>query len=140
MINNIDPSSQNIAASAALKKVSQKNNDGKEKFTTKTKKSEKSETSVTEEIKNVAPMLFLQEIDEYAQELENLDVFASVAFKQLKQLQLDLLRGNISENNLANLRGSLNHAQDKFFTKELKELANQIMIRVEVEIAKIEMA
>lgn len=140
MINNIDPSSQNIAASGALKKLNSKNNDDKEKFSTKAKKSEKTEHAGTEEIKNVAPMLFLQEIDEYAQELKNLDVFASVAFKQLKELQLDLLHGNISEKNLLNLRSSLNHAQDKFFTKDLKDLANQIMIRVEVEIAKIEMA
>ncbi len=138
----IDPSTQNIAAAGALKKTDKKNNLNKTKFSPKTtaKSYKTSDAKSSEELNSVSSMLFLQEIDEYSSELENLDVFASKAFKELKELQLAIMSGNISEQHMHNLKNTLDNLNSDFVFPELKELANEIQTRLEVEIAKLEMS
>ena len=85
-------------------------------------------------------MLFLQEIDEYANDLQNLDNFADQAFICLKDLQLSLIQNTLSKRHLHNLQDSIQNAKNKFNTPELEQLAKEIQTRVEVEIAKMEVS
>ena len=84
-------------------------------------------------------MLFLQEVDEFQQEQQELEDFAEKAFKGLKELQMAVLSGKLSEQHLLNLQVSLQRNY-KFAEPELKALAEEIEIRIAVEIAKIEQA
>lgn len=90
------------------------------------------------EITSISSMLFLQEIDTYSKDLKIIDEFAKQALKHLKNLQLSLISGDLSINHLYNLKEALNKAEAKLSTPELEQLSNDIKIRVEVEIAKIE--
>lgn len=133
---NIDP---NLASTAAIDNI--RRNNKKDKEVTYRKKSIKdvaySETSTN--IADVGNMLFLQEIDQYEEEKQDLEEFSKKAFKLLKNLQLELLSGQISKRNLHNLNDTLNSVKFSIKTPELLELTNQIKLRLEVEIAKIEM-
>ncbi len=134
---NIDP---NVASAAAIDNI-RKNNNKKDKEISYRKKSTKdvaySESSSN--IANVGQMLFLQEIDQHQEEKQDLEDFSKKAFKLLKNLQLELLNGKISERNLHNLNDALNNVSFSIKTPEMIDLTNQIKLRLEVEIAKIEM-
>lgn len=91
------------------------------------------------EVADIAPLLFLQEVDEFQQEQQELEDFAEKAFKGLKELQLAVLSGKLSEQHLLNLQTALQR-NCKFAAPELKALAEEIEIRIAVEIAKIEQA
>ena len=83
-------------------------------------------------------MLFLQEIDQFTHDKQNLEEFAKKAFKILKDLQLDLLDGKLSSRRLHNLKDKLNSSKFIVNSPGLADLVQQIALRVEVEIAKIE--
>lgn len=134
----IDPSTQAITSTGKLKKPSKKNTDKKTTFGHGIKTIKNHSNNAMEEISNISPMLFLQEIDQYSNDLQNLDDFANRAFKCLKDLQISLIQNTLSKRHLYNLKDSLHNAKNKFTTPELEELANEIKIRVEVEIAKME--
>ena len=133
---NIDP---NLASTAAIDNI--RRNNKKDKEVTYRKKATKdvaySETSTN--IADVGNMLFLQEIDQYEEEKQDLEAFSKKAFKLLKNLQLELLDGKISKRNLHNLNDTLSSIKFSIKTPELVDLTNQIKLRLEVEIAKIEM-
>lgn len=133
---NIDP---NLASTAAIDNIRRKiKKDSEVGFRKKTiKGANYSETSIN--IADVGNMLFLQEIDQTQEEQQDLAEYAKKAFKLLKNLQLELLDGKISERNLHNLNDALNSASYSIKTPELVDLTNQIKLRLEIEIAKIEM-
>lgn len=93
---------------------------------------------VATNVADIGSMLFLQEIDETAQDRQNLEEFAEKAFKELRHLQLDLLQGKISERSLLNLQNVLSSKMHKIKSSELASLAEDIKLRIAVEIAKIE--
>lgn len=132
---NIDP---NLGTTAAIDNI--RRNNKKDKEVTYRKKSTKdvaySDTSTS--IADIGNMLFLQEIDQHEEEKQNLEEFSKKAFKLLKKLQLELLTGSISKRNLHNMNDTLNSIKFSIKTPELAELTNQIKLRLEVEIAKIE--
>ena len=135
----IDPSTQAITSAGKLKKTSKKDAGKKTSFANGVNKTHKNHSSnSTEEVSNISPMLFLQEIDQYSSDLQNLDGFADQAFTCLKELQLSLIENTLSERHLHHLKDSLYNAKNKFNTPELEQLANEIKTRVEVEIAKME--
>ncbi len=134
----IDPSSQTIVSAKKLLKLNKKDIAKKANFSYGARASKNNSSNKAEEITTIAPMLFLQEIDQYSGDLQDLDNFADQAFASLKNLQLSLMQNSLSLKHLQNLKDSLNSAKTKFFTPELDQLANEIKTRVEVEIAKIE--
>jgi len=84
-------------------------------------------------------MLFLQEVDQYAEDQQNLEEFSKKAFKILKNLQMDLLEGNISGRRLHNLQDAITSNKFIISNSEMANLAEDIKLRIEVEVAKLEM-
>lgn len=107
------------------------------KFSAKGKSDATSSAHDAKDLANIAPMLFLQEVDEYKLDQEQLEEFADKAFKSLKKLQLALISGRLDEGVLLSLEKSL-EKKHQFTTPELKSLVEEIEIRVAVEIAKLE--
>jgi hypothetical protein len=136
----IDHSTQNIKSTGKLKKLGKKIANKKTNFSHGIKTHKNHSNTPTEEVSGVSPMLFLQEIDEYANDLQNLDNFADQAFRCLKDLQLSLIQNTLSKRHLHNLQDSIQNAKNKFNTPELEQLAKEIQTRVEVEIAKMEVS
>ncbi len=133
----IDPKMQPISSAS---RVGKQQNKEKTKFVTGKKTREISHNEGTSAVANISDMLFLQEIDQFEQDTKNLEEFAKKAFKVLNDLQLDLLQGRISADRIVKLREVLKNSQFIISTPQLAEIANQINIRLEVEVAKIEVA
>lgn len=133
----IDPKMQPISSAS---RVSKQQNKEKTKFVTGKKTREISHNEGTSAVANISDMLFLQEIDQLEQDTKNLEEYAKKAFKVLNDLQLDLLQGKISTDRIVKLREVLKNSQFIISTPQLAEIANQINIRLEVEVAKIEVA
>ncbi len=136
----IDHSTQNIKSTGKLKKLGKKPANKKTNFSHDIKTHKNHSNTPAEEVSGVSPMLFLQEIDQYADDLQNLDNFADQAFTCLKDLQLSLIQNTLSKRHLHNLQDSIRNAKNKFNTPELEQLATEIQTRVEVEIAKMEVS
>ncbi len=133
---SIDPKMQGVSSTNKLGRLSKKEKDIK--FNTSKKTQESSHSEASSAVADIGGMLFLQEIDQFAQDKQNLEEFAKKAFKILKDLQLDLLEGKISGRRLHNLKDTINSSKFIVGSPGLADLAQQIALRVEVEIAKIE--
>lgn len=135
---SFDPKNKAVSSSS-LKKTANKGRSSKSEFMKGVKPKEVSISDV-QDIANITPMVFLQEIDVYQDDKDNLADFSKNALKQLKQLQLSLADGQINENILHNLRNTLNSNKHKFSIPEIKNLMEEIETRICVEIAKIEVS
>lgn len=133
---SIDPKMQGVSSTNKLGRLSKKEKDIKFNTSKKTQESSHSETSSA--VADIGGMIFLQEIDQFAQDKQNIEEFAKKAFKILKDLQLDLLEGKLSDRRLHNLKDTINNSKFIISSPALADLAKQIALRVEVEIAKIE--
>lgn len=136
---SIDPKTLGLSNSSKIKKSSKKDQNKGVKFlqNSKTKESSGSETSTG--VADIGGMLFLQEFDQLSEDQQNLEEFSRKAFKILKNLQLDLLDGKIESRRLHNLQDALNSNKFDIHSEKLANLAEEIKLRIEVEIAKIEM-
>ena len=132
---SIDPKTQGIAGTTKIKKSSSKKN---VKFSASKKTQESSSGEATSNVADIGGMLFLQEVDQHAEDQQNLEEFSKKAFDTLKHLQMDLLHGNIKGRHLHNLKDALKGSKFIIETPELAELAEEIDLRLQVEIAKIE--
>lgn len=133
---SIDPKTQGIAGTTKLKKSSNKKENVK--FSASQKTGESNSSEVTNNVADIGGMLFLQEVDQRAEDQQNLEEFSKKAFDTLKHLQMDLLHGNIKGRHLHNLKDALKGSKFIIETPELAELAEEIDLRLQVEIAKIE--
>lgn len=133
---SIDPKTQGIADTTKLKKSSNKKENIK--FSASQKTQEGSSGEATSNVADIGGMLFLQEVDQRAEDQQNLEEFSKQAFDTLKHLQIDLLQGNIKGRHLHNLKDALKGSKFIIETPELAELAEEIDLRLQVEIAKIE--
>ena len=115
---SIDPKTQGITGASKLKKSLRKDQDKDIKFTPGRKMQGASSGESSVGVADIGGMLFLQEIDQYAEDQQNLEEFSKKAFKTLK----DALFSN----------------QFVINTPELVAISEEIKLRVEVEIAKIE--
>lgn len=132
-----DPKAKGVS-NAGTKKLNNKTQTARSaKFSASKTLPETSSNCDISEVADVAPMLFLQEVDERQHDQQELEEFAEKAFKGLKDLQLALLNNQLNERHLLNLQHAL-QKKHKFITPELKALAEEIEIRIEVEIAKLE--
>ncbi len=133
---SIDPKTQGITGTTKLKKSSSKKGNVKFAPTNKTQESASGESASG--VADIGGMLFLQEVDQRAEDQQNLEEFSKRAFDTLKHLQIDLLHGNIKSRHLHNLKDALQGSKFIIETPELAELSEEIQLRLEVEIAKIE--
>jgi len=132
--------SKNLLSSALQdqKKVSSQKNNGK-KFIQSDKAKETKNFDSAKEVVDIAPMLFLQEmVGTLGEDKQNLEEFGQKALKSLKELQISLLNNELDQKHLYDLREVLENHTWQFSDQELKNIANEIAIRVEVEIAKLE--
>lgn len=134
----IDPKIQTITTTSKLAKASKKELSNRIKFKTNNKAKEISSSEESRDIANIAPMFFLQEIDQYSEDLENLKEFSKKSLKCLKELQFALLGSEINHRQLHNLKDVIENNSARFTTPELSSLAEEIKLRIAVEIAKIE--
>jgi hypothetical protein len=133
---SIDPKMQAISSSTKLGRTSKKEKDIK--FNTGKKTQGATHSEAASGVVDVGGILFLQEIDQFTEDRGNLEEFAKKAFKILRDLQLDLLEGKISGRRLHNLKDTINSSKLNIASPELSDFARQIALRIEVEIAKIE--
>jgi hypothetical protein len=134
----IDPKSQILVANSKPAKSSRKEANSKIKFATNSKAKEAFKNKESNEVVDISPMLFLQEIDEHQEDIVTLKEFSKKALKCLKNLQIALLNNQINSNQLHNLKDVIQNNNSKFYILELSNLADEIKLRIEVEIAKIE--
>ena len=134
----INPKAQSIASTNKLKKNSKKDSAKKTKFVASNNTQEASNNDATSAVTDVSGMLFLQEIDEQAEDQQNLEEFSKKAFKTLKNLQFDLLQGSVSSRRLHNLKDILDSSKTIIRNPEMTKIAEEIKLRIEVEIAKLE--
>ena len=132
---SIDPKTQGITNTSKLKKTSKNKNEVK--FSTAYKSEETKVNDAASNVADIGGMLFLQEIDQKAEEQENLENFGKKAFRTLKNLQMDLLQGSIHPKHLDSLNEALQSSKFIIETPELKDISEQIQLRLEVEIAKL---
>lgn len=132
----IDPKTQAIAGNTRLGKAKNKKRDVK--FSKTSKNTEANSKDRTNNVADISGMLFLQEINQRAEDERNLEEFSKSAFKALKQLQLDLLAGKVEINHLHNLKTVVEKGNFALESPELKQIAEEIQLRLEVEIAKLE--
>ena len=135
----INPKAQSIANAAKLKKLSKKDNDKRAKFSSSKKTQENSSSEAASGVADIGGMLFLQEVDQYAEDQQNLEEFSKKAFKILKNLQMDLLEGNISGRRLHNLKDAITSNKFIISNPEMANVAEDIKLRIEVEVTKLEM-
>jgi hypothetical protein len=132
----IDPKTQNIIPLSRTENNNKKA--GKSKFNAQKRLREAGHNEKSAGVADVGGMLFLQEIDEYTQDQHNLEEFAQKALKALKELQLELIKGKITGRRLQVLKQTIENSDFIINTPELSNIAGEIKLRLEVEIAKIE--
>ena len=132
----IDSKTQNVTGASKLKRASNKKTNVK--FLSSQKTQEGSNGEAINNIADIGGMLFLQEIDQRAKDQQNLEEFSKKAFDTLKHLQIDLLCGNIKGRHLHNLKDALKGSRFIIESLELAKIAEEIDLRLQVEIAKIE--
>jgi len=136
---SLDTTAKGVSGAPKASKSSRKEESRKVRFSPGGRAREASSSEGSKEIADIAPMLFLQEVNEYDTEQENLEEFGKKALSCLRDLQLALMRGELKERHLHNIKDALRNNTSKFNIPELAIIAEEVALRMEVEIAKIEM-
>lgn len=135
-----DPISKSVSGIANIKKITNKKKSSLAKFSTLNKTGNVFESGEISEAKELTSLIFLQEIDQFNVELEEINDFANNAFKSLKNIQLAMLNNNLQESHLNKLLEFVNKYKIKFGSDELSKIAEEIETRILVEIAKLEIS
>ena len=122
-----------IQNSSNIKKI-QKNKTTKTKFSLG--ENEAIESAAT--ISTINPFLFLQEIDEYKDNQKTLKEAGDKILKSLHEIRLDLINCELDEEHIVNLKNILENNRKKFKFSELQDVIDDIILRSEIELAKIE--
>lgn len=91
---------------------------------------------------NISSMLFLQEVNQEFLPKREIDEevkdFTQNALRNLKQLQYSIINGHLSPDLLSDLQNCISKTDFKEVDPVLKNILDEIELRVAVEIAKIE--
>lgn len=90
-------------------------------------------------LNNINPFLVLNEISQEEEEKKLLKEKGKKLIDILKEIRLILLEGRFTEEKLLELKISLNSSILYYHTDSIREIAEEIKLRVEVELAKIEL-
>lgn len=95
------------------------------------------ETSATS---GINPFIFLQEYFDPRQEAEDLYEKGSQILNFLNQIRLELLSGTLTEKNILHLKQALENNNMNFQRYEAQKLYEEVKLRADVELAKLEVA
>ena len=101
----------------------------------------------TEEAANVSPMpkaqvstaWMLQEVDGYAQDQKKMRQTGDRLLKNLNELRVGILLGEITAENMQQIKEALDDSKIELQFPELQAVVDDIKLRAEVELAKLEM-
>ena len=91
------------------------------------------------DVPEVNPFLFLQKIDEYKEGQQNLKESGEQILRCLRDIQFGLINNELSVELMSNLKNTLERNRRKFKFAQLQEVIDDIIIRAEVELAKLEL-
>ncbi len=129
-IKNLQPSRKTEATS--------KKNSKKVSFSHLSHTSDSHELEAVNPLSLINPFLFLQEVDEYTEEQQKLKESGNKILSSLNDLRFGLIKGEIKEHQIHNLKSILEANRFKFKFTELQNVIDDIVLRCEVELAKIE--
>jgi len=86
----------------------------------------------------INPFLCLNEIDEYKNDQKKLKEIGDKILGALNHIRFGLINGELEKDHILNLKNTLENNRVKFKFPELQEVINDIILRCEVELAKIE--
>lgn len=90
-------------------------------------------------VSNVNPFIYLNEVNEEEKEKEILEEYGSRIINSLDEIRLSLLNGEIEPEYLINLKKTIDKLDHKFSDPRIHNIIQEIQMRAEIEIAKIEM-
>lgn len=123
-----------IKNSSSIKKI-QNNKAAKTKFSLGENEAVESSAKVSA----TNPFLFLQEIDEYKDNQKALKEVGDKILQSLNEFRLGLINCELKEEHIITLKNTLENNRKKFKFSELQAVIDDIILRSEVELAKIEM-
>ena len=85
------------------------------------------------------PLLFLQEMDEYKEDQTKLKESGNKILRCLNDIRLALLNEKLQENHVIYLKHAIEKNKWQLKFPELQSVIDDIILRAEVELAKIEM-
>ena len=91
------------------------------------------------DIHSINPFLFLHEIGEYKDDQEKLKEMGTKILGCLNDIKFGLVNGEFQKENIINLKKVLEENKYRFKFLELQQVIEDIILRSEVELAKIEM-
>jgi hypothetical protein len=91
------------------------------------------------QVVSLNPFLALQEIDDYAIDQQQMERTGRHLLGRLNDIRFGLINGELDEEHLVNLKNSIKNSQIEFRFPALQQIIHEIMIRAEVELAKLEM-
>lgn len=91
------------------------------------------------DVPEVNPFLFLQKIDEYKESQQNLKESGEQILRCLRDIQFGLINNEFSVELMSNLKNTLERNRKKFKFAELQEVIDDIIIRAEIELTKLEL-
>lgn len=91
------------------------------------------------DINAINPFLFLHEIGEYKDDQEKLKEMGTKILSCLNDIKFGLINGEFQKDNIINLKKVLEENKYRFKFLELQHVIEDIILRSEVELAKIEM-
>lgn len=112
---------------------------GADKTAFKDSISESSSNEYVNEIPEVNPFLFLHEIGEYKDDQEKLKEAGMKILECLNDIKLGLIEGAFLKEDIIKLKKVLQDNRSRFRFLELQYVIDDIVLRTEVELAKIEM-
>lgn len=92
----------------------------------------------TQVVNTVNSLLFLQEIDDYSKDKAKLVEYGDKIIESLNCLRFDLLSGRLSEESIRRLKALIDSKQPQFQFEDIQNVINEIRLRLEIELAKIE--
>ena len=96
-------------------------------------------TTSSSSLSSVNPYFILNEFDNISKEKDTLKTSGGRILKNLKQIRVNLLEGYFDEANIKGLMDNLESMSGRDFEDaEIKTLMTDILLRAEVELAKIE--
>lgn len=88
----------------------------------------------------VSTAWILQEIDGYAQDQKKMKEVGGRLLEYLQDVRLGILVGEITSENMEHLKNALEESEIELQFPELQEVVDDIKLRAEVELAKLEMS
>lgn len=134
----INDLSQKNISNISRKKISKIQNKKNKSFSNISNTSQNNSQQSLDKIISISPMLFLNEIDNVSEDNIELQLIGNEVIKSLKNLQVALLDGELTNANLYELKNLFKDKKHDFQNPEIKQCIEHIMLRVEIEIAKIE--